>query len=135
LNASSSDSDRYLLRLRGMKRPVTTLVILATAFVCLLILVLAGAFISLSRTAQRGDAEVANTNIARMIAVQMESTLKTASVALTDLSERLEVDGTGAHELGRLQAHLGPAPNYTDYLPKYATSRPASFHWCLSPKF
>jgi len=44
LNASSSDSDRYLLRLRGMKRPVTTLVILATAFVCLLILVLAGAF-------------------------------------------------------------------------------------------
>lgn len=106
MNASSSDSDRYLLRLSGMKRPVTTLVIFATALVCLLILVLAGAFISVSRTAQLGDAELANTNIARMIAVQMESTLETARVALTDLSERLEVDGTGAHELGRLQAHL-----------------------------
>ncbi|WP_250981575.1 hypothetical protein [Rahnella sp. CG8] len=79
MNASPNDSDRYLLRLNGMKRPVTTLIIFATAFVCLLILVLAGAFISVSRTAQLGDAEVANTNIARMIAVQMESTLKTAS--------------------------------------------------------
>lgn len=111
LNASPNDSDGYLIRLSGMKRPVTTLVILATALVCLLILVLTGAFISASRTAQLRDAEVANTNIARMIAVQMESTLKTASVALTDLSERLEVDGMGAHELDRLQAHLVETAN------------------------
>ena len=106
MNVSPNASDSYLIRLSGMKRPVTALVIFATALVCLLILVLAGAFISESRTSQLSDAEVANTNIARMIAVQMESTLKTASVTLADLSERMEVDGTGAHELDRLQAHL-----------------------------
>ena len=106
MNASPHDSESYLISLSVKKRPVTALVILATAVVCLLVLVFAGAFISASRTAQLGDAEVANTNIARMIAVQVESTLKTASVTLTDLSERLEVDGMGAHELNRLQTHL-----------------------------
>jgi diguanylate cyclase (GGDEF)-like protein len=106
LNVSPNDSDRSLVRLSGMKRPVTALVILATTVVCLLILAFAGAFISTTRTAQLGDAEVSNTNIARMIAVQVESTLKTANVTLTDISERLEVDGMGTHELDRLQTHL-----------------------------
>lgn len=106
MNASPHDSESYLIRLSDKKRPVTALVILSTTVVCLLLLAFGWAFIAASRTAQLGDAEVANTNIARMIAVQVESTLKTASVTLSDLSERLEVDGMGSHELHRLETHL-----------------------------
>jgi diguanylate cyclase (GGDEF)-like protein len=41
-----------------------------------------------------------------MIAVQVESTLKTASVALVNVAERVEVDGTSDEAVERLRRHL-----------------------------
>jgi diguanylate cyclase (GGDEF)-like protein len=105
LNASVHAANDNLLNL-SRKRPATRLVFLITALACLLVIGSAASFILSARAAQLKDAQVANTNIARMIAVQVELTLKTASFALTDLSERVEIGGTGAVALERLETHL-----------------------------
>jgi diguanylate cyclase (GGDEF)-like protein len=102
-----SDPDHRIDRLSEKKRPVARLVFLMTALACLLVLGFAAWFAAASRQAQLREAQVANTNIARMIAVQVESTLKTADVALVNLTERVEHDGIEGRALDRLQAHLG----------------------------
>jgi diguanylate cyclase (GGDEF)-like protein len=102
-----ADPDHHLDRLSEKKRPVARLVFLITALACLLVLALAAWFIAAARHAQLREAEVANTNVARMIAVQVESTLKTADVALVNVVERVEHDGIEGAALDRLQAHLG----------------------------
>lgn len=76
------------------------------ALACLLVLGSAVWFIVSSRQDQLHDAEIVNTNVARMISVQVESTLKTASVALVNVAERVEVDGSGEDAIERLQVHL-----------------------------
>ena len=106
LNASVSGPDTDLDRLSEKKRPVARLVSLITALACLLVLACACWFVIASRHTQLHEAEVANTNIARMIAVQVASTLKTADVALADMAERAEHDGMQGAALDRLQAHL-----------------------------
>ena len=98
------------------KRPVTGLVVLITAFACLLVLGFAVSFILASRKTQLTEAEVANTNIARMIAVQVESTLKTASIALADAAERVETDGITDGALRRLEVHLAEIVNTSSEL-------------------
>lgn len=100
------DPDHRLDRLSEKKRPVARLVFLITALACLLVLGCAAWFVAAARHTQLREAEVANTNVARMIAVQVESTLKTADVALLDVAERVEHDGIEGAALDRLQAHL-----------------------------
>jgi len=92
--------------LSNKKRPATRLVLMITALACLLVLGSAVWFIVSSRQDQLHDAEIANTNVARMISVQVESTLKTASVALVNVAERVEVDGSEEDAIERLQVHL-----------------------------
>jgi diguanylate cyclase (GGDEF)-like protein len=106
LNASVTDSTIHLSRLSGKKRPAARLVLLITLLACLSVLGAAAWFVAVSRQAQLREAEVGNTNIARMIAVQIESTLKTASIALGDVVERAEHDGAGEDALSRLRSHL-----------------------------
>jgi diguanylate cyclase (GGDEF)-like protein len=101
-----ADPDHHLDRLSEKKRPVARLVLLITALACLLVLGFAAWFVAASRQTQLREAEVANTNIARMIAVQVESTLKTADVALVDVTERVEHHAAGGAAVDRLQAHL-----------------------------
>lgn len=98
--------EHHLDRLSEKKRPVARLVFLITALACLLVLGSAAWFIAAARQTQLREAEVANTNVARMIAVQVESTLKTADVALVNVAERVEHDGIEGAALDRLQAHL-----------------------------
>jgi len=100
------DPDHHLDRLSKKKRPVARLVFLITALACLLVLALAAWFIAAARQTQLREAQIANTNVARMIAVQVESTLKTANVALVNVVERVEHDGIQGAALDRLQAHL-----------------------------
>ncbi len=106
LNTTVSDSDSQLVRLSSKKRPAARLVLLITTLACLLTLGAATWFVYASRLTQLSDVEVANTNIARMIAVQVESTLKTASVALVNVGERVEHDGVDANARDRLRMHL-----------------------------
>ena len=106
MNASVTDADTHLVRLSSKKRPAARLVLLITTLACLLVSSAAAWFVSTSRHTQLREAEVANTNIARMIAVQVESTLKTASVALVNVAERVEHDGAGSDAMERLQVHL-----------------------------
>lgn len=95
-----------LVRLSSKKRPAKRLVLLITVLACFFVLVSGVAFVVSSHDDELRDAEVANTNVARMIAVQVESTLKMVSVALIDVAERVENDGTQSDALKRLQAHL-----------------------------
>jgi diguanylate cyclase (GGDEF)-like protein len=106
LNPPVTDSEHHLTRLSKKKRPAARLVMLITTLACLLTLGAAIWFASFARQSQLREAEVANTNIARMIAVQVESTLKTASIALVDIAERAEHDGLDDAALGRLRVHL-----------------------------
>nr|WP_229511184.1 MULTISPECIES: sensor domain-containing diguanylate cyclase [unclassified Massilia] len=106
LTALSDNSERRLVRLSQKKRPVTRLVFLVTTLACLVVAGLAAWFGVASRQAQLHEAQVANTNVARMIAVQVESSLKTASVALVNIAERVEHDGMATEATGRLQVHL-----------------------------
>ena len=106
LTTIANTSESPLIRLSSKKRPAIRLVLLITAMACLLILACATWFVVASRQTQLRSAEVANTNVARMIAVQVESTMKTASVALVNIAERVETDGTGIEAIERLQTHL-----------------------------
>ena len=106
MNASFHVADGHPVRPNKTRQPATGLVCLITVLACLLVIAAAASFILSARAAQLRDAQVSNTNIARMIAVQVELTLKTASFALADLSERVEVGGTHPAALQRLEAHL-----------------------------
>ena len=105
-NAGIYTTDHRLERLSKKKRPVARLVFLLTAFACLVVLGFTAWYVLAARDTQLREAQVANTNVARMIAVQVESTLKTADVALVNIVERVEHDGTRGAALTRLQAHL-----------------------------
>lgn len=101
----TTQHDRFS-RLSNKKRPATRLVMMITTLACLLVSGSAVWFIASSRQTELHDAEVANNNVARMISVQVESALKTASVALVNVAERVEVDGTRESALTRLRLHL-----------------------------
>jgi diguanylate cyclase (GGDEF)-like protein len=100
------DPDSYLIRLSKKKRPVTRLVFLLASLACLLVVAAAAWFIVEARQAQLHEAEVANSNVARMVGVQVESTLKTTSVVLVDVADRVEVAGFPAEGLEHLRVHL-----------------------------
>lgn len=82
------------------------LIILLTSLACLLLAALAGWFIWTSRQTRMHESEVATSNVARMVAAQVESAMKTTNLALVDMAERVEREQNDAASLERLRAHL-----------------------------
>lgn len=98
--------DSHVERLSGKRRPVIRLVVLATSLGCMLLLAFAAWFVWSSRQTQIRQIEVATTNMARMVGVQVETAMKATTMALANVVERVEHDGVGDDALARLQAHL-----------------------------
>ncbi|RNF28591.1 diguanylate cyclase [Massilia aurea] len=82
------------------------LVVAATALGCSLLVAFAAWFIWSSRHTQIQQTEVATSNVARMVGVQVETAMKATTMALANVVERVEHDGTDAAAMKRLQAHL-----------------------------
>jgi len=106
LNSSPNKLDSHLDRLSGKRRPVVHLVILATTIGCMLLVAFASWFIWSSHRTQIRQTEIATTNVARMIGVQVETAMKATTMALANVIERVEHDGIGDDALERLSAHL-----------------------------
>ena len=87
-------------------RPVIRLVILATILSCTVLVGCSAWFIWSARENQIHQAEVASSNVARMVGVQVESAIKTATLALADIAERVEHDGNDSAARVRLATHL-----------------------------
>ena len=106
MNSSPNKLDSHLDRLSGKRRPVVHLVILATTIGCMLLVAFASWFIWSSHRTQIRQTEIATTNVARMIGVQVETAMKATTMALANVIERVEHDGIGDDALERLSAHL-----------------------------
>lgn len=106
MTPSSDNSALDFLRLSSKRRPVARFVVAATVLACLLLMSFAGWFIWTTRQAQIAQTEIATSNVARMVGAQVESAMKTTSMALANVAERVEHDGTGPAALARLRAHL-----------------------------
>jgi diguanylate cyclase (GGDEF)-like protein len=106
LTPSTDNSAIDFLRLSSKRRPVVRFVIAATVLACILLVSFAAWFILTTREAQIAQTQVATSNIARMVGAQVESAMKTTHMALTNVAERVEFDGTSPAALARLQAHL-----------------------------
>lgn len=106
MNSSTDSLDSHVARLSGKRRPVVRLVVAATALGCMLLVAFAAWFIWTSRQAQIRQTEVATSNVARMVGVQVETAMKATTMALANVVERVEHDGIGDDALARLQAHL-----------------------------
>jgi diguanylate cyclase (GGDEF)-like protein len=101
-----NDLHGHLGRLHDKKRPVIRLIILATGLACLFLAGFCTWFILAARQTQIYESEVATSNVARMVAIQVESAMKATSMALENVAERVETDGTGDAALTRLHVHL-----------------------------
>jgi diguanylate cyclase (GGDEF)-like protein len=106
LNSSASALPAHVGRLHNKKRPVIRLLVLATTLACLLLNGFSAWFIWSSRETQIRERKVATSNVARMVGAQVESAMKATSLALNDVIERVEHDGTDAGALERLRRHL-----------------------------
>ncbi|WP_159627650.1 GGDEF domain-containing protein [Massilia puerhi] len=106
MNSSPDSLDSHVDRLSGKRRPVVRLVVAATALGCILLLVFAAWFIWSSRLTQIRQTEVATSNVARMVGVQVETAMKATTMALANVVERVEHDGLDAAAMRRLQDHL-----------------------------
>ena len=106
MNSSNDSLDSHVDRLSGKRRPVVRLVVAATTLGCLLLLAFATWFVWSSRHTQIRQTEVATSNVARMVGVQVETAMKATTMALANVVERVEHDGADAAAMQRLQAHL-----------------------------
>ncbi len=106
MNQSTDSLDNHVERLSGKRRPVVRLVVAATALGCSLLVAFAAWFIWSSRHTQIQQTEVATSNVARMVGVQVETAMKATTMALANVVERVEHDGADAAAMKRLQAHL-----------------------------
>lgn len=106
MNSSVNDLHSHVGRLHNKKRPVVRFVILATALACLLLDISSAWLIWSNRKAQIHQSEIATSNVARMVSTQVESAMKATNMALEDLTERVERDGTGLAALERLRSHM-----------------------------
>jgi diguanylate cyclase (GGDEF)-like protein len=93
-------------RLHNKKRPVIRLIVLATGLACACLIGFCAWFILSERQTQVRENEVATSNVARMVAIQVASAMKATSMALENVTERVESDGTGDAALARLHEHL-----------------------------
>lgn len=98
--------EKNVVALRDEIRPAASIVVAVTVLACMLVITFTGWFTWSFRESQIRDADIATTNVARMVAVQVESAMKTASVVLTDVVERVEADGISDEAMTRLSAHL-----------------------------
>lgn len=106
MNPSIDHPDSHVSRLSDKKRPVVRLVVAATSLACILLAALATWYILHSRQNQIDQTETATSNVARMVGAQVETAMKTTSLALANVVERVEHDGTSPAALERLQGHL-----------------------------
>lgn len=106
MNSSTHSLDSHVDRLSGKRRPVVRLVVLATSLGCMLLLAFSAWFVWSSRQTQIRQTEVATTNVARMVGVQVETAMKATTMALANVVERVEHDGIGDDALARLNDHL-----------------------------
>ena len=106
MNSSVNDLHSHVGRLHNKKRPVVRLVILATALACLLLDASSAWLVWSNRKAQIRQSEIATSNVARMVSTQVESAMKATNMALEDLTERVERDGTSDGALKRLRSHM-----------------------------
>ena len=106
MNSSTDSLDSHVDRLSGKRRPVVRLVVVATTLGCMLLVAFAAWFIWSSRQTQIRQTEVATSNVARMVGVQVETAMKATTMALANVVERVEHDGIGDDALARLNAHL-----------------------------
>jgi len=106
LTPSNDNPALDFLRLSSKRRPVVRFVVAATVLACILLVAFAAWFIETTRQAQIAQTTVATINVARMVGAQVESAMKTTSMTLANVAERVEHDGTSPAALARLQAHL-----------------------------
>ncbi|HEX8606985.1 MAG TPA: sensor domain-containing diguanylate cyclase [Pseudoduganella sp.] len=112
--ASSLDSEAR--RMSARCHPVIRLVALATTLACALLLGFSAWFIWSARQTQIAQADVAITNVARMVGAQVESAMKAATIALTDVTERARYDLAQPDARARLEAHLAELARTTPEL-------------------
>jgi len=106
LDSTTDKLDNHVDRLSGKRRPVVRLVVAATTLGCVVLVACAAWFVWSSRQAQIHQTEVATSNVARMVGAQVETAMKTTTMALANMVERVEHDGAGEYAMTRLQAHL-----------------------------
>jgi len=106
LDSTTDKLDNHVDRLSGKRRPVVRLVVAATTLGCMVLVACAAWFVWSSRQAQIHQTEVATSNVARMVGAQVETAMKTTTMALANMVERVEHDGAGEYAMTRLQAHL-----------------------------
>jgi diguanylate cyclase (GGDEF)-like protein len=86
-------------------------VILAAALASAIVVAFSGWFVSHGRQTQIAQAEVASSNVARMVGLQVEAAMNSAGMALADIAERVAHEGTDPAAQARLAAHLGALVN------------------------
>ena len=106
MDSTTDKLDNHVDRLSGKRRPVVRLVVAATTLGCMVLVACAAWFVWSSRQAQIHQTEVATSNVARMVGAQVETAMKTTTMALANMVERVEHDGAGEYAMTRLQAHL-----------------------------
>ena len=106
MDSTTDKLDNHVDRLSGKRRPVVRLVVAATTLGCVVLVACAAWFVWSSRQAQIHQTEVATSNVARMVGAQVETAMKTTTMALANMVERVEHDGAGEYAMTRLQAHL-----------------------------
>lgn len=100
-------SIQYQLQsLSDKKQPAARLVAALLVLSCFLVCVLTGWDIWTSRRETMREAEVSTTNMARVLALHTQTTMKVADVVLEDMVERAEHEGLAAASGERLRAHL-----------------------------
>jgi diguanylate cyclase (GGDEF)-like protein len=97
--------DNHVTRLSSKKRPVVRLVILMTVLACSLLVGFGGWFIWSSRQGDIANASVQTSNVARMVGAQVDAAMKAADIALLNIVERVEHDGTAGDAMDRLEVH------------------------------
>ncbi|MFC5461092.1 sensor domain-containing diguanylate cyclase [Massilia niabensis] len=95
-----------LQSLSDRKRPAARLVAALLVLSCLLVCMLTGWEIWTSRREVLREAEVSTTNMARVLALHTETTMKVADIVLLDMVERAEREGLAAASGERLRTHL-----------------------------
>ncbi|WBS05233.1 sensor domain-containing diguanylate cyclase [Pseudoduganella sp. SL102] len=114
--AAPFDADSHASLPALWRHPVIRLVIVVTVLACLALAGFSAWFMWSARQAQIQQTRVATSNVARMVGAQVESAMKTASMALSDMAERAKHEGTGEAARERLRTHLGELAKVTPEL-------------------
>lgn len=111
-----SELDSHAGRLAAWQHPVIRLVIVTTILACSLLVGFSAWFIWSARQTQIRQSEVAISNVARMVGAQIESAMKTATIALADVAERAKYDSAEPDARARLKVHLAELARSTPEL-------------------